>query len=276
MPLRFSHMLGSLAGNIIYLANGRERKTTETNLQLCYPDLAVEKRHELTKQSLKETAKWAFETGAVWFREEDWRNKYIRQFHNLDLFEAAVKDERGLLLLMPHFGNWELAGTWAAEHAKTTAIYRTPKIEDLDPLVRNARARSKNTTLVPATARGVMAVFKALRAGEMTVILPDQVPVGDGGVYAEFFAIPAYTQTLVYNLIQKTNPIVLQIYALRRQGYFELGFMQPDKNIYSEEAEVSARALNKTIEQLCALGPAQYQWEYKRFKNQLDGKDYYL
>lgn len=275
LPLAINHALGSMIGSILYMLNGRERRTTERNLELCFPEKTAQERTRIAKQSLQETAKWAFETGAVWFRGEQWRESKITRFVNKELFEQAMADERGILLIMPHFGNWELAGIYAGDQTKGTCIYRTPKMEDLDPLVKKARSASKLSTLVPATARGVMAVLKALKRGELTVILPDQVPTGDGGIYSNFFGVSTYTQTLVYNLIQKTNPIVLQIYTRRISGGFELGFMEPDASIYDEDPQKSVDALNASIEDLCRLDLAQYQWEYKRFKNQADGIDLY-
>ena len=110
----------------------------------------------------------------------------------------------------------------------------------------------------------------------MTGILPDQVPEGEGGVYSDFFGIPAYTQTLIPNLIQKTNAIALQAYAKRIKGGFEMGFMEPDPDIYSKDLQTSVNGLNKSIEQLCLTDLSQYQWEYKRFKRQATrGFDYY-
>jgi len=276
LPLPLCHALGALAGRLLYLCRGRERRVTERNLALCYPQLSDQKRQQLARRSLIETAKWAFEVGAVWFRGARWRQRRIVEFRNLNWFtQAAADKERGLLLLMPHYGNWELAGMWAAEQAPATCIYRTPRRAALDPLVRRARLAAPQSTLVPATARGVLAVLRALKRGEMTIILPDQVPPGEGGVHAEFFGVPAYTQTLVHSLIQKTRPQVLLIYARRIGARFELGFMRPEEGIYSTDAQESARAMNRTIEKLCALDPAQYQWEYKRFKHQADGRDYY-
>ena len=276
MPMGFNRCLGTLIGSLLYALNIRERRTTERNLELCYPQMPEGERKALSRKSLQETSKWAFETSAVWFRNKQWRQSRVKKMTNMALFEQAIASDQGTLLMMPHYGNWEFAGIYVGDLAKGTCIYRTPKMEELDPLVRKAREASELSTLVPATARGVMAVFKALKRGELTVILPDQVPAADsGGVYADFFGISAYTQTLVHNLIQKTNPRVLQLYARRVPGGFELGFMEPHEDIYSEDAVISAAGMNKTIEQLCALDLTQYQWDYKRFKNQPDGEDLY-
>tara|TARA_R110002073_G_scaffold85282_2_gene203161 strand:+ start:84 stop:965 length:882 start_codon:yes stop_codon:yes gene_type:complete len=275
LPLGLSRLIADVLGRILFALNIRERRTTERNLELCLPGQTSAERTKTARASMAQSARWALETSAVWLRGEEWRESKILKFHNRELFDKAVSSDRGVLLLIPHFGNWEMAGMWSGDQAKTTAIYRTPKMEQLDPLVRRARSASALSTLVPATSRGVMSVLKALKSGEQTIILPDQVPVSGSGIYSKFFGIPAYSQTLVYNLIKKTNPVVLFSYALRIPGGFELGFLEPPKGIYSEDAQESVDAMNKGIEGLCMLDITQYQWEYKRFKNQADGRDFY-
>ena len=275
LPVPINHCLGAMLGTIIYRINGRERHITEQNLQCCFANLSAEQRAKIAKGSLQETGKWAFETPAVWLRGKNWRASKVTSVKGRELFEQALADERGVLLIVPHFGNWELAGMWSGEYAAITAMYRTPKMAFLDPLVKKIRGSVANSTLVPATARGVSATLRALKDGGTTMILPDQVPAGAGGAYAEFFGQPAYTQTLVYNLIKKTNPIVLQVYAMRCGSEFEIGFMPPHPDIYDADRQISLQGLNKTIEQLCTLDLTQYQWEYKRFKKQPNGKDFY-
>jgi len=275
LPLGLNRTIADVLSRILFALNIRERRKTERNLELCFPALTTIERKKIAQESMAQSARWALETSSVWLRGEDWRQSRILKFHNRNLFDKAVSSDRGILLLIPHFGNWEMAGMWSGDQAKTTAIYRMPKLEQLDPLVREARSASALSTLVPATSRGVMSVLKALNRGEQTIILPDQVPVSGSGVYSKFFGVPAYTLTLVHNLIKKTKPEVLFSYALRVPGGFELGFLEPPEDIYSEDAQVSVDAMNKGIEDLCQLDITQYQWEYKRFKNQADGRDFY-
>jgi len=275
VPLRVNRFIANGIGRFLYALNIREGHTTERNLELCFPQMPASKRAKLAKASLRQSANWSMEASAVWLRSTAWRESKIVKFHNRELYDRAVNGNRGVLLLLPHFGNWEMIGLWCGDQAKTTAMYRKPKMEDLDPLLRKIRESAELSTLVPTSARGVMSVLKALKRGEQTIVLPDQVPVGEGGLYSNFFGLPAYTQTLAFNLIQKTNSIALFGYAKRVPGGFELGFIEPPAEIYSESAQESVDALNRGIEQLCQLDLSQYQWEYKRFKNQADGRDFY-
>ncbi len=125
--------------------------------------------------------------------------------------------------------------------------------------------------LAPTSARGVMMVYKTLRKGGVTGILPDQEPDDENSAqYVEFFGQPAYTMTLIHNLAQKSGCRLIMTTAIRVKGGFELHFFEPDADIYTDDTAVALRAMNKSIEHTVAMAPNQYQWDYKRFKTQPD------
>lgn len=269
-PRGLQRSLGNSLGKRLYKKGGRDFKNTKTNLSACFPDMSADQRDKLALESLQATATWGLETSSVWFRGENWRNKTVLSVENKELFDAALASDSGLMLLIPHFGNWELAGMWASTFAPTTAIYRTPRMTALDGMLRRVRDIG-TTNMVPASSRGVMAVVKALSRGEMTIVLPDQEPALEGGVFSPFFDVPALTMTLVHRLIVKTKPEVLIAYARRVDGGHIVGFALPDREIHSEDQQAGVDAMNRSIEKLVLTAPEQYQWEYKRFRKQPEG-----
>ncbi|BBI49360.1 hypothetical protein HORIV_17810 [Vreelandella olivaria] len=42
--------------------------------------------------------------------------------------------------------------------------------------------------------------------------------------------------------------------------------MEADERVYSDEDVQSATGVNASVESAIALEPAQYQWEYKRYR----------
>lgn len=48
-------------------------------------------------------------------------------------------------------------------------------------------------------------------------------------------------------------------------------FAKPDEGIYAADEQQSAAALNRSVETCVNHCPAQYQWEYKRFRKQPKG-----
>lgn len=83
-------------------------------------------------------------------------------------------------------------------------MYEPPKMVQLEEWIKTSRERA-GATLVPTNVRGVAALLKALRKGQTTAILPDQVPPPASGDFSPIFGVPARTMTLVHNLIQKSG-----------------------------------------------------------------------
>jgi len=266
LPLGVNRFMGGLLGRMILLFNTREVKVTRENLLRCFPDKTVEERQELTRKSVLETAKLAFEIPWVWHASNFLLKESIVHINGGGKVEASLAQQKGLIVLAPHLGNWEVIGRVLTDYGKLTSLYRPPKQAFLDPLIRKSREQD-GAALVPTTARGVAKLLSALKNGAISGILPDQCPGGEGGgVLSEFFSHPAQTITLVHGLVQRTNCHVLMAYAERVDGGFVVNFVDANEGIYSKDIEQSVLAMNASIEGCVLHIPEQYQWEYKRFK----------
>jgi KDO2-lipid IV(A) lauroyltransferase len=128
---------------------------------------------------------------------------------------------------------------------------------------------------VPTTPRGIVQLFKRLQQGEVVAVLPDQVP--ESGVFVPFFEQAALTDRLAHRLVQKTGASVVMMGLLRNEvGCFDLHLVPIEGLSNPDEAE-ALTDLNFAISQFIERAPAQYQWEYKRFKRHPDGgRDPYL
>lgn len=270
LPLCWGRALGSAIGRVMWLLRGRAAKVTLKNLQVCYPELNDPERQQLAKNSLRQTAKTLLEAAQVWVKPHTWLEQQVAVVNNAELIEAAVKAKRGLIVLAPHLGNWEVVGPWICQRWGITTMYAPGKNPQLDQLILQSRQKT-GSKLAPANMKGVMALVKALKNGEVIGILPDQVPDEKGGDFAPFFGQPALTMTLVHSLIKRTGCSVVMAQAKRVNKGFELIFEEPDAEIFSEDVAVSLAALNRSIEQCIGHCPEQYQWEYKRFRKQPEG-----
>jgi KDO2-lipid IV(A) lauroyltransferase len=182
--------------------------------------------------------------------------------------QAALQQGRGVILLTPHLGAWEMAGLYASQHYPITSLYRPPRLQGLAPMIKRGRERL-GARLVPTDRQGIRALFQALKRGEVVGILPDQVPGEAGtGVFAPFFAQPAYTMTLVARLAHKTGAPVIFTYAERLPNAlgFQVHFLPAPAGIDSADLVLAATALNAGVMQCVQRCLTQYQWSYKRFK----------
>ena len=272
LPLPLLRCLGRLIGYGAWLSNDRSRKITEYNLALCYPQLTAEQRRALAKKSILELGVLLVESGPVWRWSPQRLEKHIQKVSGEEQLLAAEQKGKGTIILLPHFGSWEIMGVYLGKRGKLTSLYQPPEDPGFDAMIFKARERTGNQ-LVPTNTRGVKALLKALKAGETIVILPDQTPTKGSGEFADFYGQPTYTMTLVYNLINRTGANVIAAVAERvgSRGY-HLQFQAASSQIYSDDKIESLTALNQSVKNCVELCPEQYQWEYNRFALLPNGK----
>src|SRR5690554_3989993 len=258
--------MARISGPLVYRFSKRERKVTDINLAELYPELDPQAHRQLARESMIHSTATMLELGFAWMGSPQRVEASILEIHGRDLLDEARAEGRGVIVLAPHFGNWEVLNFWLSSHFPFTAMYEPFKLAPLDPIIRQGRERM-GASLVPTNPRGVAALLKALKRSETVGILPDQEPSWGSGVFAPFFGRPAYTATLLPKLVARTEARVVTGVARRIPGQgFELHFLPADARVYVPDEAESATGVNACVEAAIALDPAQYQWEYKRYR----------
>ncbi|HHL45614.1 MAG TPA: lipid A biosynthesis acyltransferase [Gammaproteobacteria bacterium] len=273
LPLPANHLVGALFGWLAWKLPTRAKRITLRNLERCYPELRFRERNRMVQNSLIETGKTATEMGPLWLWPEQRIQRLICQVSGEQHLHDALHRRKGVILAIPHLGAWEMVGLYCSLNHSITALYRPPRLEGMDAMVRQGRERF-GATLVPTDAGGVRALYKTLGRGEIVCILPDQVPSAGQGVFAPFFAISANTMTLLSRLGQKFGSEVIFCYAERlpRGRGFHIHFSPAPEQIHDADPLRSATALNQGVEQCVRALPEQYQWSYKRFRSRPPGE----
>lgn len=237
------------------------------NLKLCFPEQSERWINDTTKLNLIYTAQTALEFTKTWGMPPEYSISQMLEIENESLFMEAIKSPKGCFILVPHHGNWEFMNAWVSHHAHPVIMYKPSKNKAMDRFVRQARGRL-NTTLVPTDESGVKAVFKALKSGGVSIILPDHTPHDNGGMFAPFFGTSVWTGILASKLIQKTQCEVIMLSCLHHPSGkgFKITVDKVESDVYSKDLFTSVSAVNKSVENLIRRNPAQYQWVYKRFK----------
>jgi Kdo2-lipid IVA lauroyltransferase/acyltransferase len=266
LPLRVLHGMGSLLGRVIYLSDRRYAARMRENLagsRLFRDDAAY---RSLLRMAIGEAGKGLLELAPVWLRPEQDVLRLVREVRGWDLVAAALAQGRGLVLLTPHLGCFEIAAQYIASRVPITALYRPPRLSWLEPVMNAGRNRGQ-ARLVPTNMKGVRALIKALRAGEAIGILPDQVPAQGDGVWAEFFGRPAYTMTLAAKLAHVSDAPVILVAAFRlpHGAGYQLQFTALDGPLAEDETQATQQ-INRALEALIRQQPAQYLWSYNRYK----------
>ncbi len=258
------HALGALLGPLAY-ASPRFASRLRDNLRqsgICTTDAQF---RAMIRSNLRETGKQALEMVPLWFRPQQEAATMVRSVRGEQEVLAAYAEGRGVILLTPHLGCFEVAAIYAAQQIPITVLYRPPHVRWLDRLIFAGRDRG-NEKLAPANLKGVVSLFKALKNGEAIGVLPDQVPGNGEGMWVDFFGRPAYTMTLIGRLWQATRPAVFVAIAMRRpraEG-FDIEVRRVDGDLTGAEG---VRRMNAAIEDAVRRCPEQYLWGYNRYKH---------
>jgi KDO2-lipid IV(A) lauroyltransferase len=264
------HALGTCLGWLAWLGSATYRRHARALLGQAGFGAAVR------RQAVVQAGRMAAELPWLWLRPLDRPLAGMVRWQGEALIDASLDEGRGLVLLTPHLGCFEVCAQAFAERfghrTRLTAMYRPARQPWLRGLEETARARPGLAT-APAALAGVRQMIRALRRGESVGLLPDQVPPDGMGVWAPFYGRPAYTMTLAARLVQQTGAALLLIWAERLpagrgwQLRVSPAAQLPDSAADDAALQVAcATRINQQMEQLIAQCPGQYLWGYNRYK----------
>ena len=270
LPLPAAHALGSAIGKLLWFTD--MSRVAKINLRLCYPNHSEEKIDQLARESLIALGKTYAEMGMSWMWPIPKVQALITQVEGLEHLEKALAEKNGIILIAPHLGNWEVLNHFFRQYLFMTVMYKAAKIPALDKFIFNTRKRV-DVGLVPADRSGVESLYKLLEDKGVVAVLPDQEPGLKSGVFAPFFGQTALTGKLIGEMANNTQAFLLCCYAKRlADGSYGVVLKPAHKDIRNTDEVAAATALNSSIEECINDCPEQYQWNYKRFRRQPEGR----
>jgi Kdo2-lipid IVA lauroyltransferase/acyltransferase len=272
--LRLLHALGGWLGWAGFLLSPPYRARLKENAALA--GLTSAQR----RAAVADAGRLVMELPRLWLRPASQPIADPVRWDGAEFIDALLEQGRGLVLLTPHMGSFEVSAQAYAERfgarQPITVLYRPARQPWLRELEETARARPALAT-APATLAGVRLMMRALRRGETVGLLPDQVPPEGLGVWVPFFGRPAYTMTLAARLVQQTGAAVGVLWSERLPhgaGYVVHALPLPEalpERRPSDDDEAAALAgavaINRAMESVIRLKPTQYLWGYHRYKS---------
>ncbi|WP_205737811.1 lysophospholipid acyltransferase family protein [Granulosicoccus antarcticus] len=272
LPFHANQSLGATLGRLAWRLNGKLRRITEINIDLCYSQLPEHERRELVRNSLIETGRQLTESAWIWHRPIEQSDEKIVEIRGQNWLDEAQQSGKGCLMVSPHLGNWELCSLPLSRQEPFTYFYRKPRQAGMDKVLLRWRAHLRGQ---PATldVSGIKQGLKILKAGGLVGILPDQEPDRNNGHFAPFFNKRTLTMTLLSRLANRSGAVVLfcVVERLPRGKGWIFHIIPADKAVASRDIDEATIALNRGVERCIELCPAQYLWSYKRFNTPEDG-----
>ena len=261
IPLSWLHVAGAMLGRLVYGCSPTYAARLRENLYASGVCSGEAHCKALLRRAVAEAGKGMTELVAVWFGSDEKVARLAVACEGWNVVEAARARGKGIIIVTPHLGCFEMVSLYFVQRQPMTVMYRPPKLAWLEPLMIAGRSRWQ-ATVAPANLRGVRMFYRTLQQGGAVGLLPDQAPGVGEGEWADFFGRPAYTMTLVVRLQRATGATVIMVFAERLPGGH--GY-----HMHFEEVptgQFDAAALNRAVENQVRRCPEQYLWSYNRYK----------
>lgn len=266
LPLSLLQLIASWIAILLNSYNSSMKRITRINLQLAYPNLSTQQQKTFIKNSLKSQCMTYVESIKCWGMPPEYNLALLKNTYGEQYFTEALANKKGVIVVIAHFGCWELLNAWLNLYSAPMIMYKPNKNKGIDRFMLEARQRL-NTTLVPTNENGVRSIFKHLKQGGLTVILPDHLPKESGGIYSPFFGQKTLSTTLVSKLASKTQCNVIGLSCIRDEvSGFNVHCSRLSDDILSKDLQTSVDSLNQDLEAMINIAPEQYLWSYKRFR----------
>lgn len=217
IPRAVAYPLCALAGELYFWINPRHsHKAVENYAVILADDLRAPRVRLMARRSFRNYVKSLYDFFRQMSIDPDLieADAFIEGQEHLD---AALAHGKGVLLVTPHFGNWDLAGALtAARGYPMVALADRFSPPALDRLVRFGRHRMGMGT-VTVDSGTLRRTVRLLRRNVVVGILADR-PQREGGVEVEFFGAPAWFPAGSARFALRTGATPVLGYVGRRPG----------------------------------------------------------
>jgi lauroyl/myristoyl acyltransferase len=211
LPEPVAVRLGRTIADIAWKKRGKGVQRLESNYARVVPDASPERLAELSKAGMRSYLRYWMES----FRLPAWSEERVKSgFEPKDVHHLtdALASDKGVILALPHMGNWDLAGAWVTTKLETpfTTVAERLKPESLyDRFV--AYREGLGMEVLPhsgGTAFGTLA--RRLRDGGLICLVAER-DLSASGVEVKFFGEATRMPAGPALLAQQTGALLLPV-----------------------------------------------------------------
>jgi len=271
LPERVALWIGRQVGNLMYYVDLEHRRVALANLSMAFGEEKTDaERYSIARKNFQNIGMMAIEFFLIPKMDMETYRKKV-EIEGLDQALAVLEQGRGALLLLGHFGNWELM-------VPMTRVIQRPILAIAKPIKRNRwlerwviRSREKiGLEIIPPT-NAVPKVLQALSKNYPVAILFDQRGKRSKGIWAELFGRKVPTTAGLAVMALKSNAPVLPVFMIR-EGYEKHRLIIRDPldlirtGHFEQDVKANTQLFNNVLESIIRQYPEQWLWIHRRFE----------
>jgi KDO2-lipid IV(A) lauroyltransferase len=271
LPEGFALWCGEQLGRLFFCLDRGHRKVAFDNLHFAFGE-------EKSEEELLAIARRTFENlgmmAVEFFRIPRMDVETFKKRVKIEGLEEALRllgKGKGALLLLSHFGNWEMMGIMSKLIGDSIMVIAKPmkknkRIDQFITKIRNAAGLE-----VVSSIKASRTVLKALSRNRVVGILIDQRAKRSEGIWADFFGKKAPTTPGLAVLAMKTGAPVVPVFMVRNGfGKHRLIIQKPLELVRTgdikKDVEANTQLFNHTLETMIRQYPDQWFWVHRRWE----------
>lgn len=279
LPEPVAVRLGRTIADIAWKRRGKGVQRLESNYARVLPDATPERLAELSRAGMRSYLRYWMES----FRLPAWSEERVRtgfEVKDVHYLTDGLASGKGVILALPHMGNWDLAGAWVTTKLETpfTTVAERLKPESLyDRFV--AYREGLGMEVLPhsgGTAFGTLA--RRLRDGGLICLVAER-DLSASGVEVEFFGETTRMPAGPALLAQQTGAVLLPVTLWYddspvMQGRVHRPVEVPETGTRAEKTSVMTQALADAFATGITEHPEDWHMLQRLWLKDLDpGKD---
>lgn len=269
--------LGKTWGRVAYKCVAKSRRDARRNVYLAFPTLAESAREIIVRESFEHFAAMMFElVKAPVYTQDEVLGLVSLEPGAEDALQGYMDDNKGVIAVVPHFGNFEFFSRWAScRGVDLTVVVREPDGPTFSKLIEELRTGCNYKVVNKGNA--YRPLLRALANKGAVAILPDQ---NSGDCFVPFFGMPAGTVLGPAKLAVHTGAPIVPMFCVREPDDRYRIWVAPPIIAAPNAGELGETELlrltteiNKALESGIQQLPGQYLWMHNRFKSAFEPKN---
>jgi KDO2-lipid IV(A) lauroyltransferase len=267
LPMKVVYAVSDFMYLVVFYGFKYRRDVTETNLRNAFPEKSETEIQAISRAYFHYLCDLMLETFKTLTISKKEALKRCR-FHDTALFDKLYSEQKSIILVLGHLGNWEWAGTSMTLDTdyQLYVIYHPLKDKNFDKLIYKMRTRF-GTKLIPMknTLRDMIKNKVEISA---TAFIADQTPNPVNAYWTTFMNqdTPVFEGTEKVATMLK-YPVVFCWLKRIKRGYYEIHtellVENPVGMKYGEITEKFTRRLEEEIREQ----PETWLWSHRRWKH---------
>lgn len=270
MPFWLLYRVSDFLYLLIYRVLGYRKNVVALNLKNSFPN----KSEKELKNIQRKFYVFLFDVMVETFKTLTISKKSLRKrviLEDLSIFEKYYTQKQSIVVVMGHYGNWELGGARVALEPvhKLNVVYHPLSNKHFDKLFYKMRSRLGNGLYsMKNTLRGMVADRKEITA---TALIADQTPSKKGAYWMQFLNQDTPTFPGSGKIPNKFGyPVIYASVQRYKRGFYKVVFEELVPNPKEVDPEEIVARFTRRLEQDIISCPETWLWSHRRWKHKRD------